>query len=188
MAAKALNKSLNGRAITLVGVAGDIVDQCRQSLTDQGANVTVVEPPMADLFVEEKVDAALDGVSMEADGIVFIPGAFTDAVDSYVEECIGACLFALKLAMRSRANRPVDFLCLAGPTGAGEEAEIAQSIRDGALRQMVKVASAEGGPMDPPMTANVVFVAEEAALADMLNHLLGAPQSYVTGISLTLSA
>ncbi|MFN3233193.1 MAG: hypothetical protein ACE363_13710 [Alphaproteobacteria bacterium] len=187
MPVKALNKTLKNRSIVVVSAGGVLADRCRTTLEGEGAQVSFVDLP-GEMFVEEATKQALDAASgAEADGVVYIPGAFSGAVDAYVEDAIGGCLFALKLAMRLRAARPLDFVCLAGPAGDGQEAEIAQSMRNGALRQMTKVASAEAGPMDPPMTANAVFVSEGAELAAALTHLLGAPQSYVSGITLTLT-
>ena len=200
--------------MVLAGESGALKEQAAACLAALGAQSVSLEldgatgPLVADLTEESRVTAALDRVAAtlgSADAIVFVGRDLADGEDmaGFIEESIGSYHFYLKLAKRLRANAATDVVVLAGASAAGEhaagkdaaggDAALAADIRNGSLRQMSMVAASEGGPLDPPLLVNAVYVSGEprAAASDslkaLLARLLARPQGYVTGTTLSVS-
>ena len=195
---------LKHRTVVLAGESGALKDQAAACLAALGAESVNLEldgetgPLVADLKEESRVTAALDriaGALDNADAIVCVGRDLAAGEDmaEFIEESIGSYHFYLKLAKRLRANAATDVVALAGAAAAGGDAALAADIRNGSLRQMSMVAASEGGPLDPPLLVNAVYVsgAPREAVSDglktLLAHLLARPQGYVTGTALSVS-
>ena len=193
--------ALEGRTVALAGEPGALKDQVAACLGALGAESVRLQsdasagPEIADLKVEERVKAALDRVEAVlggADAIVFVGRDLVEGEDmaAFIEESIGGYHFCLKLAKRLCARKATDVLAVAGASARGERRGLAADVRNGALRQMTLVAASEGGPLTPPLLANVVYASGEPgvltseSLATLLARLLRRPQGYVTGTTL----
>ena len=193
--------ALEGRVVALAGEPGMLKDQVAACLGALGAESVRLQsdasagPEIADLKVEERVKAALDraeAVLGGADAIVFVGRDLAEGEDmaAFIEESIGGYHFCLKLAKRLCARKATDVLAVAGASARGERRGLAADVRNGALRQMTLVAASEGGPLTPPLLANVVYASGEPgvltseSLATLLARLLRRPQGYVTGTTL----
>ena len=200
--------ALGGRTVVLAGEAGALRDQAAACLAALGADSIDVRLDgaiglgVADFKEEDRVAAALDRVAAAvagAEALVFVGRDLRDGEDlaDFIEESIASYHFHLKLAKRLRARAAMDVVALAAASAAGEEAALAADIRNGALGQMSMVAASEGGPMNPPLLANAVYVSgapnglpngwPSDSLRALLARLLVRPQGYVTGTSLTVS-
>ncbi len=194
---------LEGRTLALAGEPSALKDQVAACLAALGAQLANLEldgetgPEAADLKEEDRVAAALDRIAPSlgnADAIVFVGRDLRPGEDmaDFIEESIGSYHFHLKLAKRLCAKAATDLVTLAGASAAGEDAALAAEIRNGSLRQMSMVAALEGGPMDPPLLANGVFVSGQPgieasdSLKALLARLLARPQGYMTGTTLTV--
>lgn len=203
MAASSPADPLAGRVLGLVGQPGALREQTAACLAALGANSVGIPldglsgPEAADLKEETRLAAALDRVAAAlggADALVFVARDLDDGEDlaDFIEESIGSYHFCLKLAMRLRTKAAIDVVALAGASAVGRDAALAADIRNGALRQLSKVAAAEGGPQTPPLLANVVYASgapplkASSSLQALLARLLARPQGYVTGTTLGL--
>ncbi len=195
--------ALEGRTVALAGESGVLKDQVAACLDALGAVPVRLQsgafpgPEIADLKVEGRVAAALGQAEAAlggCDAVVFVGRDLTNGEDmaAFIEESIGGYHFCLKLAKRLRARAPADVLAVAGASAEGERPALAADIRNGALRQMSLVAASEGGPLDPPLLVNAVYVSGEpgvgasASLTALLARLLKRPQGYVTGTTLSI--
>ena len=194
---------LKGRTLALLGVPGALKDQAAACLAALGADSVSLQldgkpgPEVADLKEEARVAAALERVSAalgNSDAIIFVGRDLCSDEDmaDFIEEGVGSYHFCLKLAKRLCAKAGTDVVALAGAGAAGEDGALAADIRNGWLRQMSMVAATEGGPLEPPLLANVVYVSGEPgaeasnSLKALLARLLARPQGYVTGTALSL--
>ena len=190
-----------GRTVVLARAPGALSDQAAACLTALGCQSILLEldgrsgPEVADLKEQGRLGPALDrvaGACGTADAIVFVGRDLREGEDvaEFIEESIASYHFYLKLAKRLRVNGATDVLALAPASAVGEDAALAADIRNGALRQMSKVAASEGGPMAPPLLVNTLFVSGEpragasGSLKALLARLLARPQGYVTGTEL----
>ena len=204
MADSSQANELTRRTVVLAGESGALKEQAAACLAALGTQSVSLEldgatgPLVADLTEESRVTAALDRVAAtlgSADAIVFVGRDLAAGEDmaGFIEESIGSYHFYLKLAKRLRANAATDVVALAGASATGEDAALAADIRNGSLRQMSMVAASEGGPMEPPLLVNTIYVSgvPRAAASDslqaLLAHLLARPQGYVTGTTLSVS-
>ncbi len=192
---------LENRTIAVVGQSGALKDDVAGCLGALGAACVslqwdaVTGPDIAGLKVEERVVEALERVEAtlgDADAIVFVARDLHlgEDVPQFIEESIAGYHFCLKLGKRLRARAATDVIALASASARQEQLALAADIRNGALRQMSLVAASEGGPLDPPMLVNTLYVTGEtglgtsASLPAMLARLLRRPQGYVTGTTL----
>lgn len=203
MAASSPASPLAGRTLALAGAPGALKDQVAACLAALGAHWISLQldgktgPQIADLKEESRIAAALGRTAAavkDADAIIFVGRDLGqgEAMADFIEEGIGSYHFHLKLAKRMRAKAATDLMALAGASAVGEDAALAADMRNGWLRQMTMVAASEGGPLNPPLLANVVYVsgapptAASDSLRALLARLLARPQGYVTGTALRL--
>ena len=194
---------LEGRTVALAGEPGVLKDQVAACIDALGAVSVRLQsggptgPEIADLKVEGRVSAALARAEAALDGcdaVVFVGRDLANGEDvaAFIEESIGGYHFCLKLAKRLRAHAATDVLAVAGVSAGREQPALAADIRNGAFRQMSLVAASEGGPLDPPLLVNAVYVSGEpgvgasASLTALLARLLRRPQGYVTGTTLSI--
>lgn len=195
--------ALEGRTVALAGESGVLKDQVAACLDALGAVPVRLQsgaspgPEIGDLKVEGRVAAALGRAEAAlggCDAVVFVGRDLANGEDmtAFIEESIGGYHFCLKLAKRLRARAAMDVLAVAGASTGREQPALAADIRNGALRQMSLVAASEGGPLDPPLLVNAVYVSGEpgveasASLTALLARLLRRPQGYVTGTALSI--
>ena len=196
--------NLEGRAVAVAGEPGALRDDVSASLESIGAGTKILQwdgetgPEVAGLKVEAQVAESLDRVmaaTNNTDAVVFVGRDLADGEDmaEFIEETIAGFHFCLKLGTRLRKASATDVLAVASTTAEEEPAALAADIRNGALRQMCLVAATEGGPLDPPMLVNALFVSgnpgsgASESLSALLARLLRRPQGYVTGTTLRAS-
>ena len=194
-------RELTDRAVAVVGEPGALREDVNACLASLGATCVNLQwdgasgPDVAGLKAEERVAEALDRVLPtldKADAVVFVGRDLADGENmaEFIEESIAGYHFCLKLGKRLRARSAVDVVAVAGAAAGEEQAALAADIRNGALRQMSLVAAAEGGPLDPPMLVNALYVDGDPGrgsahgLSALLARLLRRPQGYVTGTTL----